>query len=177
MAEIPTEQTENEGHEEDPCKQRTSTSGQSKFSRMGKDESIGDWLKSKEEKRSKPASKGLARRTGLCGGGALKKTRLNPVSKKQKKKNNEYNKAKKVHYADEANRVCLFCGTSNNLSIHHTAKRLNGKLMDETSFITLCLAGDFMDRKHPDSNHSHTDGCHGWLEANKSWARDNGYII
>jgi hypothetical protein len=101
---------------------------------------------------------------------------LNPVSKKRKKKNVNYKESVESHYADEKNQTCFLCGCSNNLSIHHKKKR--GKVLDdEFYFVTLCLIGDYMDRLHPDSNHSHTGGCHGWVEGNKEQAREMKLIL
>lgn len=164
-----------ERSEEDPSEQQSPNTGCSKFSRMGTDQSVSSWLASKEEKRSKATSTGQPRRSGLSRGKLLKKTTLNKVSKKQKKKNSEYKKAKKVHYASEENRACFLCGCENNLSVHHKEKRGNS-IADEETFVTLCLIGNFMDLKYPDSNHSHQGGCHSWIEANKSWAREYGLL-
>jgi hypothetical protein len=109
------------------------------------------------------------------GSGQLKRTPLNKVSKKKKKQNSEIEAAYKRHYADPANRVCACCGTDNGLSIHHKKGR-GPYAADETTFVTLCTIGDFLDRLHPTLNHSHAGGCHGFVEGNKKWARENGYL-
>jgi hypothetical protein len=140
--------------------------GRSRFARDRKDSSIESWLESKDEKKSKPASKGLSRSKGL-----VSRKRLNPVSKKQKKRNTEYKKAREEFYKDEANQKCFLCGSTSGLSIHHTKKRGNN-ISDNKHFVTLCLVGDYMDKLYPDANHSHTGGCHGFIEGNKSIARE-----
>lgn len=137
--------------------------------RLGKAQEFDEWLRRKEEKRSKPSNEGFSRRTGL------KRTRLNPVSKKQKKKLVEYKHAREEHYSKEENQKCHFCGKTENLSIHHMKKR-GDHLANQETFITLCLTGDFMDKRYPELNHSHQGGCHAFIEANKSWARKHGYL-
>lgn len=181
MAEEKNRHVSSEDSEESRNKERASPQGTSRYSGMGKSESFDDWLERKRAKKEQPKStgKGLRRRTGLgttgLGNGTLKRTPLNKVSKKQKKRNKDYGKAKERHYAKEENRSCYLCGSREALSIHHKAKR-GSNTADESTFVTLCLMGDFMDRKYPDSNHSHTGGCHAWIEANKSIAREIGLL-
>lgn len=140
------------------------------YSRVGKD-SVDAWIRRKEEKRLGKTQSGITRRTGL-----VSRKGLNPVSKKQKKRNNDYKDAIKEHYEDEANQKCFLCGCSNNLSIHHKKKR-GKETSDPFYFVTLCLVGNAMDERYPDSNHSHTGGCHGWVEGNKSIARELKLIL
>lgn len=101
---------------------------------------------------------------------------LNAVSKKQKKRNTSYQQATKEHYEDEANRKCFFCGATSSLSIHHRRKR-GVHTDDPLYFMTLCMMGNYMDEKYPDMNHSHAGGCHGFIEGNKEWSREKGYIV
>jgi len=165
MAEETNGEESHEGVVDEPHK------GISRYAGRGKNESLEDWIAKKEE-RANRASQGYG---GMRSSGTLKKTQLNPVSKKQKKRNDEYKKARESHYSRQENRQCRCCGTTNNLSIHHTEKR-GCNTSNEESFITLCIIGDFMDRKFPESNHSHSGGCHGWVEANKSQARELGLM-
>jgi hypothetical protein len=109
------------------------------------------------------------------GSGQLKRTPLNKVSKKKKKQNSEIEAAYKRHYADPANRVCACCGADNGLSIHHKKGR-GPYAADETTFVTLCIIGNHMDHLYPNSNHAHSGGCHGWVEGNKSIAREIGLL-
>jgi hypothetical protein len=100
---------------------------------------------------------------------------LNPVSKKQKKRNSAYDKAKKEFYQDESNQKCFLCGTREGLSIHHKGKR-GSNTANAEDFATLCLVGNYMDQMHPELNHTGTGGCHGFIHANPSWARANGLL-
>lgn len=144
-------------------------------SRLGKNESIDDWYARQEARRSGTTGKGHGRSKGLSRSGSLKRTRLNKVSKKQKKKNQETAKAYKEHYTKEENRCCHFCGRVDGLSVHHIAKRSGGN--HDKQLITLCLVGDYLDQLYPELNHSHQGGCHNFIEANKSWAREQGYLV
>lgn len=135
--------------------------GQSKYSR---DENLEQWIKRKEERRAWKLSPERGR---------LKRSALKPVSNKQRKKLSVYSKVKAEHLQD--NSSCELCGCTNNLSIHHVAKR-GDNLSNKDKFMTLCLMGDYMDQQYPDSNHSHTGGCHGWVEGNKELARKLGYL-
>lgn len=161
---------EEDATESDQGDDTGSNQGCSRYSRMGKDSSVASWLASKEEKRTKAASKGLSRGTGFSKG-----SRLNPVSKKRKKKNVDYKEASESHYSEEKNQRCFLCGKIDNLSIHHKKKR--GKYLDdEFYFVTLCIAGSqFMNEKYPDSNPA--DSCHQWVEANKGLAREMKLIL
>lgn len=125
-----------------------------------------DWLKKKEDRKNgvKPPKKVYQ----------MKRSKLNPVSKKQKKKNALISKSYKEHYADEENRKCALCGSRENLSVHHRSKRLGDKAHDPNTFITLCLTGSYLADLHPELNRA--EGCHGMVEANKSWARQNNYL-
>ena len=151
--------------EEKTSKQiHASNDGRNPYSRVGKD-SVDAWIKRKEEKRLGKTTQGITRRTGL-----VSRKGLNPVSKKQKKRNNDYKDAMAEHYADEENRRCFLCGSTDNLSIHHKKKR-GKETSDSFYFVTLCIIGSYMDKKYPDSNHSHSGGCHGWVHANTSIAK------
>ena len=164
-----SQENEDEGNrgEEQPL-----SSGRGPYSRM--DDTLEAYYQRKEAKRSKQPSTGLGRRTGLNRGSVLKKTPLNPISKKQQKKLREYKKAREEHYSDEENQKCFLCGSTKNLSIHHIAKRGN-LISDQSRFITLCLTGNYLNALYPDHNQSGA-GCHGHVEANKDWARQYGYI-
>ena len=105
----------------------------------------------------------------------LKRTRLNLVSKKQKKRNREYKKAREKHYENEENRSCAICGATNHLSIHHSRGRGRFTERKET-FITLCCLGDTFNKIYPELNSCGGIGCHGGVEANHNWARENGYL-
>lgn len=159
------EEVAGEGVEEDSGVLGTPASGESRYRRIGKAESFDDWLRRKEKKPVKPTSTGLKRRVGLSSSGPL-----NPVSKKQKKKNQEYEKAKKTFYKEEKNQVCFLCGSPNNLSIHHIAKRGN-EIANQKKFVTLCLIGSSYSKQFPHLNQ--TESCHDFVEKNKGWARAN----
>jgi len=160
--------TREEVKEEDTSIQPTPASGSSRFSRV--DQSIEDRIKWQEERKLNRSNKGQA------GGNGLRRSRLNPVSKKQKKKQSGYKEAREIFYDSEKNQKCFLCGRTDSLSIHHKKKRGND-IDDPLYFVSLCLVGDFMDRKYPDSNHSHSGGCHSWVEANKSIARELKLIL
>lgn len=162
MAEESTNPTE-ESDEANQGSQRLPTSGQSKFARNGIDSSITSWLNRETEGSTRKVSKGLSRRT-----------RLNPVSKKGKKKQKEYKHSREEHYAQEKNQVCFLCGNPNNLSIHHKKKRGN-LIDDEFYFVTLCLASKYMNEKYPESNPA--ESCHDWVEKNKGLAREMKLIL
>ena len=148
---------------------RPSAHGCSPHARVG--DSLESYIRRKEEKRTKAPSKGLSRRVGLTS-----RKGLSPVSKKQKKKNASYQKEKTEFLSDEKNQQCFLCGSTSSLSIHHRRKR--GEYVDDPLyFMTLCMMGDFMDQKYPDSNHSHAGGCHGWVEGNKDMARQLKLIV
>lgn len=162
------EEDSDEGNQVDDSGANT---GCSKYARGGKDSDVESWLKSKEEKRTKAAGQGLGRRVGLTS-----RKGLNPVSKKQKKKNSSYQKEKYEFFQREDNQKCFLCGCLNNLSLHHRKKR--GEHVDDALyFMALCMVGNFMDEKYPDSNHSHSGGCHGWTHANGELARELKLII
>lgn len=127
-------------------------------------ESFEDYMRRKEERRLNGKKKPQG----------LKKSRLRPVSKKQSKRNQAYAKAREEHYSDDSNKACAICGRTENLSIHHSAKR-GSNIADARTFITLCVIGDTLARTHPELNYSSL-GCHGFVEANKGWARENGYL-
>lgn len=150
-----------ESDQEDLGSERTLHKGCSRFSRKI---DLSEWLSRKEKvkpERIKPTF--------------TKRTRLNTVSKKGKKKQQEYAKAKAEHYRDTKNQRCAICGKAENLSIHHAAKRAEGNHANKETFITLCLLGDFLNKKFPELNQVGS-GCHGFVEANKSWARENNYL-
>lgn len=136
------------------------------------------WLERKSEKKERAnglRKGGLRRSSELRRTGNLKRTRLNPVSKKQKKRNHDYNEARKRHYADETNRICAICGTNTHLSVHHAEGR-GRNTADETTFITLCVLGSTFDVLHPELNSCNGQGCHQGVHANMEWARQNGYM-
>lgn len=140
------------------------------------DKKLHEWLERKRAKEKQPEGAGKRnglRKVPLKRGSELKKTKLNPVSKKQKKRLQEYEKAKEKHYKHDANRVCAICGSSNNLSIHHKSKRGSNIASD---LVTLCLIGNYLSNLHPELNPS-SSGCHGFVEANKGWARENGWLL
>lgn len=143
--------------------------GCSRFSRSFVDSSFENYISDKEQRRSKGLGKIQSGRIGSSG--PLKK-----ISKKQKKRNADYKKAREEHYSKEENQKCFLCGTTNNLSIHHMAKRLD-RIADASSFVTLCLMSNAMDIKYPESNHSHSGGCHSWAHANASLSKELGLII
>jgi len=160
-----TPNTEAEGSEEVSVGISIPNSKANPYSRVGKDESVASWLESKAKRELERSAKRSAGRAGL------KRGKINPVSKKQKKRNSGYKDAMAEHYSEEENQKCAMCGCRNALSIHHKNKR--GKETDDAFyFITLCMIGDFMDKRYPDSNHSHSGGCHGWVEGNKDKARE-----
>lgn len=106
----------------------------------------------------------------------MSRKRLNPVSKKHKKRLSGYKESREEFYKDEVNQKCFLCGSVNNLSIHHKKKR--GKETDDPFyFVTLCIIGNYMDLEYPDANHSHSGGCHGFIEGNKSIARELGLLL
>jgi len=148
--------------------ERTLPEGCSRFSRSRIDSSFEEYLSNKEAKRLESTKPVPSKR--------IRSGRLNPVSKKGRKKRQEYAKASKEHYQNDENRRCALCGSQGNLSIHHIKKRLEGNHAEKETFITLCLTSKFMDERYPQSNHSHSGGCHGWIEGNKEWARENGYL-
>lgn len=171
MGEESTEGISEGSDKEDQERDQETNSGRSRYARGSTDSSIAGWLASKEKGQVKPARKGLGRGKGL-----VSRKGLNPVSKKQKKKNSSYQQATTEHFKDEANQKCFLCGSTEALSIHHRRKR--GKHIDDPFyFMTLCMIGDYLDKQYPDMNHSHSGGCHGFVEGNKEWAREKGYIV
>lgn len=171
MAEEKNTGDEQEGLEESDVPLRAFNKGCSRFSRASENASINDWLSRKGEMRSKQSGESKARRSGLKA-----KSSLRQVSKNQQKKNSDYSTAKTKHYSLEENQSCFLCGKTEHLSVHHVSKRGNN-IADQSKFMTLCLMGNFMDKKYPDSNHSHQGGCHSWVEANKSISRELKLII
>jgi hypothetical protein len=135
----------------------------------GKNESFESYLERKEARRINGKLKGAFNSKRY----SLKRTPLKKVSPKQKERLKKYKAATKEHYADESNQSCYLCGATTGLSIHHISKR--GGNIDK-NLVTLCMTSDFMNQTNPDSNHSHTGGCHGWVEANKSLARKMGLL-
>lgn len=171
MAEEHTDPEEQETDEGDSGKEQVSSKGSSRFSRTGIDSSISDWINSKEKGPTKRASKVQRGRGRLNPGKGL-----NPVSRKQKKKNADYKKAREEHYSKIENRRCALCGTTDNLSVHHTNKRGNN-IADASTFVTLCILGSAIDAIFPELNSCQGLGCHGKVERNKGWARDNNLLI
>ena len=160
-----------EDQQENPRGMSSPSQGCSRFARASELSSIHEWLERKEKGSVKPERKAITRSKRFG-----KKQSLKPVSEKQKKKNSSYALAKAKHYHNEDNQECFLCHCRDNLSIHHKAKR--GNLIDDLdTFLTLCLVGNFMDLKYLESNHSHQGGCHSWVEANKSIARELKLIL
>lgn len=126
-------------------------------------ESFDDYMKRRED-RLNGVEKPKKERKGL-----------RPVSKKQSKKLQEYAKAREQHYSKPENKCCEICGRTDGLSVHHVGKRGN-EIANADKFITLCIIGNYLDGLHPELNHSHSGGCHGFIEGNKAWARANGYL-
>lgn len=124
----------------------------------------------------KKPSKALSYRQKLLNGLIKRKprSRLKPVSERRSKANEKYAKAKAAYL--KANRTCEICGKDQALSIHHIGGRSGSKLYDPDNFMTLCLIGDYLDRKFPEANHSHAGGCHGFVEGNKDLAREKQWI-
>jgi hypothetical protein len=170
---LQSEQSEGQEYNKSSLRSEDGCDGVSRFKGHN---NISDWLARKDEKKLKPIAKNVSRRTGLSRGGQLKRTPLNKVSKKQKKKNGDYAKAKKEFYKEDDNRKCYCCGCDNNLSIHHIKKRSDGNISNKETFVTLCLTGNYMDAQYPEANHSHSGGCHGFIEGNKSIARELGLL-
>jgi len=101
--------------------------------------------------------------------------RLRHTSQKRAPELREYARESVAFLRDK---TCALCGTADNLSLHHMAGR--GKLLNEQKYwIPLCLIGSeaWIRDKYPDTNHSHSGGCHGWVEANKTLAKELGFII
>lgn len=100
------------------------------------------------------------------------RSRLRSVSKKQQKRLKEYNE---IQPTEDTH--CEICGGKTRLSRHHKSGR-GANLSNRDSIIWLCIMGseDFLRRRFPDANHSHSGGCHGFVEANKRWARENGFL-
>jgi hypothetical protein len=107
--------------------------------------------------------------------GTKKRKPMRKSSIKRSKEEGLYRKASLKHLKE--NPSCEICGRKDNLSIHHKSGRIGELLYDEGNLMTLCLIGYILDKKYPNSNHNHTGGCHGWVEANKSIARENGWIL
>lgn len=128
---------------------------------------LSDWLEKREARRlgvKKP------KKTYQ-----LKRSKLNPVSKKQKKRNKDYKDARVKHYSNESNRQCAICGKTENLSIHHKEGR-GSNSANENTFVTLCILGTRFNELYPDLNHNEGLGCHQGVERNKTWARQHGYL-
>jgi len=168
--EEPTEETHHNG-------ERPLSEGCSRFSRSRIDSSFEEYLSNKEAKRSEGTSKIQSGRGGLSSGSSLRRVSINKVSKKGRKKRQEYAKASKEHYQNDENKRCALCGSQRNLSIHHIKKRLEGNHAEKETFITLCLTSKHMDERYPESNHSHSGGCHGWTHGNPSLAKELGLLI
>lgn len=135
-------------------------------------DSFPDWLRDKELKRAQKKEK--AQREKRFS--SLRRSPLNKVSKKQKKRNQEYHQALDRHYEKESNKTCAICGSSNNLSIHHKEGR-GSKVASEETFVTLCILGTRFNELYPDLNPNNGLGCHQGVEANKGWARENGFLV
>lgn len=145
---------------------------------MSEQEDFEKWLEKKNNKKKK---EGTYRERVLSGeqkswkDSSKKKSKLSRKSNKESSRQSKYRKASKEYLEDHPR--CELCGNPSSLSIHHKMGRSGEYLWDKSFFMTLCLLGYAMDRAYPDSNHSHTGGCHGWVEANKRLARELKLIL
>lgn len=106
----------------------------------------------------------LKRRTPLksgggfkSGGSSLKRTRLNPVSKKRRVQNKEYSKVRTAYIAEHPR--CEICTNGRSTDIHHKIGRWGERLADDTFFMALCRE------------------CHEQIHKNPTWAYANGYLL
>lgn len=106
----------------------------------------------------------LKRRTPLKSGSgfknngsSLKRTRLNPISKKRREQNKDYSKVRKAYMT--AHPKCELCNKANASDIHHKAGRWKERLTDATNFMALCRE------------------CHEHIHKNPGWAYGNGYLL
>lgn len=100
----------------------------------------------------------LRRKTPLkAGKPSLKRTRLNPVSKKRKNQNAEYIRVRKTYLL--LHPLCELCSKSIATDIHHKAGRWKERLTDAENFMALCR------------------DCHEHIHKNPAWAYGNGYLL
>lgn len=104
-----------------------------------------------------------------------KKPKIKSKSSKRSSEESLYAKARKKYLNENPN--CEICGNSKNSSLHHKAGRSGKLIYDIEYFSNLCLASDYCDVIYPESNHNHSGGCHGWVEANKDLARELGWLV
>ena len=90
-------------------------------------------------------------------GSGLKKTRLNPVSKKRGTQNREYTKVRKIYI--DTHKRCELCSKADATDIHHKAGRWKERLTDATNFMALCRE------------------CHEHIHKHPEWAYLNGYLL
>lgn len=100
----------------------------------------------------------LRRKTPLKARTGFKKRggKLNPVSNRRRKLNEEYGKVRK-EYLEEKNYRCEICGQEAT-DIHHK-KRRGKHLCEKHTFMALCRS------------------CHTRVETDIAWAREKGYLI
>jgi hypothetical protein len=98
----------------------------------------------------------LRRKTPLKGGSSLKRTKLNPVSKKRKKQLNEYHLLRREFLFQ--NNICAMCKDAKSTDIHHVAGRWQERLNDKNKWQPLCR------------------GCHDYIHRNPEWAYAQGWL-
>lgn len=62
---------------------------------------------------------------------------ISPISEKQSKRLAEYRKVRDQFLKE--NPFCKICGTTNDISLHHSRGRIGELLIDTAHFVTLCL--------------------------------------
>lgn len=127
---------------------------------MAQGENFEEWLENKNNPKPKEKKRH-----------ELKRTRLKPVSSKQRKRLSSYKRAVEDHLSKDSNRYCAICGTNDGLTIHHISGR--GSNIDN-DLITLCVTSYYLSERMPELNRK--QGCHGFVHANPKWARENGYL-
>lgn len=134
------------------------------------------WISKKDSKKRKSGTYRERILKGEQSAWTTKKRKpMRSSSKKRSKEMSQYSKVSATYLKE--NPECEVCGNPSNPSIHHKKGRLGSLLTDERYFMHACLAGSFLDEMYPESNHNHTGGCHGWIEANRIQARKLGWIL
>ena len=85
-----------------------------------------------------------------------RKTPLRKTSKRRKQEYKEYMRKRAVLLAEKP--VCEVCGQRQSTQCHHRNGRNGKNYLDETTFMAVCAT------------------CHQYIENNKSWAREMGYL-
>jgi hypothetical protein len=99
----------------------------------------------------------LKRKTPLHRGTfTLKRTRVNPVSTKQRKRASLYTTQRKAYLAEHS--ICEVCGRRDATDIHHKAGR-GGRTNDESTFTAVCRE------------------CHDWIHHHPADARAKGFLV